>query len=720
MERACMPDLATPATAPDAALTSPADRAARGGRRPSSVVVLAALFAVAVAAYVALALNVPLPFIQPDEHRYSALARSLVHGHGFVWRPGGPGQAVDQTAALYVYFIAPMWWLLDSGVAARDGSRVLGTLALCSQVVPVWLVARNVVGPLVALIPALLAVAGTWMVMTAFTLTEVLALPLATAALCCLALALQHPGSRSGYAAVGFTLLATWARLQLVVLIPVLLLAVALDVLRCAGARRRRLKAHRTLLLLTGGLNAGLALGSQLAPGAAGDYASLLHTALPPMDMVLRKVGLESLELILVSGFLPVLLAAGGAVSPAAWRDDRTGPLLIVFWLAALATTAQAGVYLAADLGVWWGIERYLAYAMPLGMVLMVALLAEPRLLPRRAFVVAGLLALPLLLMPPHPFPVTQAAAWAVALRVWNVTGLDRSEAPAVIALAVVLITWVVTRGRSGVRAVLAGSTVLLCVFAAQDQAVWQQLIASSKAARATFPGDLGWIDHHARGPVAVLGDHQSSAFLENLDYFNGRLAQVYVPAGEPLTGPQLVGRPCGYLVSASGAIVFSAECGAPPHRFLLQDRMARLRFYDETRSAQDPAIGRIVELSPRHPPRLQSKVVLPCPSAWSPAPAGPAVAAAPTPCAPALRMSWWLDRAARVTVTFRGSAHDHIVTLRHRRWRVRAGGLTTVRLELPQGHTERTLALDWALSDGPSVVTAEIRTGGRTRSLIS
>jgi hypothetical protein len=82
--------------------------------------------------------------------------------------------------------------------------------------------------------------------------------------------------------------------------------------------------------------------------------------------------------------------------------------------------------------------------------------------------------------------------------------------------------------------------------------------------------------------------------------------------------------------------------------------------------------------------------------------------------------MSWWLDRAARVAVTFRGSAHDHVVTLRHRRWRVPAGGLTTVRLELPQGHTEQTLALDWALSDGPSIVTAEIRTGGRTRSLIS
>ena len=107
-----------------------------------------ALYVAAAGLYTVLALHSPLPVLFPDEFRYSHLARSLAGGHGFDWR----GEHVGQSAALYVYFITPAWALFQSSVDAYHASKVLGTLVLCAQVVPVWLLARELVGPRLALI----------------------------------------------------------------------------------------------------------------------------------------------------------------------------------------------------------------------------------------------------------------------------------------------------------------------------------------------------------------------------------------------------------------------------------------------------------------------------------------------------------------------------------------------------------------------------------------
>ena len=145
------------------------------------------LYVVAAALYLVLALRSPLPVLFPDEFRYSHLARGLADGTGTDWR----GEHIGQTAALYVYFITPAWGLFSSSVDAYHASKVLGTLALCSQLIPVWLLARELVGPRLALVPAALSVAGTWMLTSAETVTEVLAFPLTTAALCVAVMALR-------------------------------------------------------------------------------------------------------------------------------------------------------------------------------------------------------------------------------------------------------------------------------------------------------------------------------------------------------------------------------------------------------------------------------------------------------------------------------------------------------------------------------------------------
>src|SRR5262249_62220544 len=122
--------------------------------------------------------------------------------------------------------------------------------------------------------------------------------------------------------------------------------AYLLDVLRDPSRRRERLLAHRTPVLTLAILFLGLAVLARADPEITGDYAVSFHLH-PPFGRILSKTGLQLLELVALGAFAPVLLAAGALVSPRAWRDDAAGPLLAVFWPAALATAIQSGFFLA-------------------------------------------------------------------------------------------------------------------------------------------------------------------------------------------------------------------------------------------------------------------------------------------------------------------------------------------------------------------------------------
>ena len=123
------------------------------------------------------------------------------------------------------------------------------------------------------------------------------------------------------------------------VLVPALLMAFLLDALRDPTRRAERLRAHRVYLAVASVGFAGLVVVALAAPGVTGDYGGFFGLR-PSLDRILSKSGLQLLALVALGGFAPVLLAAGAACSRRAWRDDRTGPLLAVFWPAALATVA--------------------------------------------------------------------------------------------------------------------------------------------------------------------------------------------------------------------------------------------------------------------------------------------------------------------------------------------------------------------------------------------
>ncbi len=680
----------------------------RAGALSSPWAWVVGLYVVAAALYLVLALRSPLPVLFPDEFRYSHLARGLADGTGTDWR----GEHIGQTAALYVYFITPVWALFSSSVDAYHASKVLGTLALCAQLIPVWLLARELVGPRLALVPAVLSVAGTWMLSSAETVTEVLGFPLTTAALCVAVMALRRPGSRLGWLAFLLLALATWARIQMAVLVPALLMAFLLDALRDPTRRTERLRAHRSYLIVTAAGFAGLIVVALAAPGVTGDYGNFFNFR-PSLERILSKSGLQLLELIAVGGFAPVLLAAGAACSRRAWRDDRTGPLLAVFWPAALATVAQSGFFLAGYTPALSAIDRYVTYALPLALILMTVLIARPALLSRTALIVAGLLSLTLLARPAIQMMGEERAAWGISYRLDHVLGLGIGFGLSLVALALLWTVGLVrTREMAPARAVLVVGTATLAVFAVQSQAAWWQVTTTGTSFRSVMPADLEWVDHHASGPVALLGLTQNAPQFDDIDFFNRKVTQAYAPAAGVL-GRKVQGISCSMRFAESGELVLGEGCGPRPSRFLINDPSARVTFHDEVRSASDRHFGRLVELKPSTRPRAQSLVVLPCPrrtpgySSTSPDIVG---ADSPITCAREMTGALWLDAPARVSIRYRGGQRDQQVEAGGKRWTIPAGLETTIAFGTPKGYSQFVAQADWTSSVGtPQVLSVTL-----------
>jgi hypothetical protein len=679
---------------------------------------VAGLYLLAAALYTALALRSPLPVLFPDEFRYSHLARSLAGLPSFDWR----GERSHQTAALYSYVITPAYALFSSTVDAYRANKTLGTLLLCTQIVPVWLLGREVLrSSRLALLPAVLSVAGTWMLSGAETATEVLAFPLTTAALCAAVAALRRPGTRLGWLALGLLLLATWARIQVAVLIPALLLAFLLDALRDPAQRRARLRAHRPYLAVAGAGVAVLVLVALAAPSVTGDYAGFFDMR-PGLGRILSKTGLQTLELVAVGGFAPILLAVAAALSPAAWRDDAAGPLLAVFWPAALATVAQSGFFLAGYTPAVSAIGRYVTYAVPIALVLATLLVTRPGLLSRASLAIAGGLSLTLLARPAVQMIGEERATWGTSYRVHEALGLGTGGALTVVALVLLAIV-AALRARSvgPARAALVLAVAVGAVLAVQSQAAWWQMTNTGTSFRTTLPEDLEWVDHHSSGPVALLGVTQNAPQFDALDFFNRSITQAYgPPAG--LVGRRVDGRLCSFRFAISGALQVQPGCGPVPHRLFINDPSARVTFHREVASASHPKIGRIAEVAPSTVPRAQSLVILPCPRRTPdyhgdrPDITPPTV---PIECRGALTGALWLDAPARVRVRYRGGRSPQAVTVGARRWTLPPRVDTTIEFPAAQGYSQFTAQQDWTTSAGtPQVRSVALARGTTTTPL--
>ncbi|WP_445149430.1 hypothetical protein [Baekduia sp. Peel2402] len=655
-----------------------------------------ALFLISVVVYAVLALRSPLPVLFPDEFRYSHLARGMADGTGSDWR----GTPIDQTAALYVYFIVPAWALFSSSVDAWHASKVMGTIALCAQVFPVWWLARDVLRDArLALIPAVLSVLGTWMLSSAETVTEVLAFPLVTAALCCAVMALRRPGSRLGWLALVLLGLATWVRLQNAILAPALLAAFLIDIARVTPYdRMARVRAYAPYLIISAAAFLFVALIALAAPDAFGDY-DVVFSFRPGLGKVVDKSALQLAELAAVAGLLPVLLAAGAAVSRRAWRDDRSGPLLAVFWPSAIATVLLSGFFLAGYPPAPWAIGRYVTYAVPLALILMVVVLADRKLLTRASYVVAALGAVAFVVRPTVQMMGEERATWGLTYRLHQVFSVDVAAGLVVVSLMLVALTYALRRdGRNGVLIVTGVVGLLLVV---QSQAAWWQMTTTGKSFRSVMADNLEWVDDHARGDVALLAVTQNAPQFDDIDFFNRKITQAYAPAAGIL-GRAIQGKVCSLRFDTSGLVVLGRGCGATPHWLLVNDPSARLTFKDELASWSEPTIGRLVEVDPSKPPRARSLVVLPCPRrtpGYSASTPDIVPADVPIQCAADLTAALWLDAPATLVVHYRGGPTAETVKANGKTYKIPARGSVDVRVAVSRGYTQSVVTQGWTSS---------------------
>ncbi len=328
---------------------------------------------VAAVVWAAVALRVGAPSIFIDELLHAELARNLLAGDWL--RVRGEGLPIS-----VVYPIATaVAWLPGSTSTGYALAKVAGSVCMCLTAVPVWLLARRLCGGRWALLAAGLTLLLPTLALTGTLMLETVALPLFVLAALAMARALESPTPGAQALAIGSIVLASLARFQGLLLLPILATAVVAFSL----AERRSVRAWLPTL---GGLAvlAGLWLGLRVASGGSlvptlGVYEGHASATYDAGD-VLRFAAANAGALVLATGVAPALAFALLLSAP---RDRRPGSKPRGALSAYLAVTAASVVWLvalAAAASAWEPVgikERYAVYAEPLLLVALPVWLAR-------------------------------------------------------------------------------------------------------------------------------------------------------------------------------------------------------------------------------------------------------------------------------------------------------------------------------------------------------
>ena len=349
---------------------------------------LGGLYAVAVAALLALGLRVSSPWIMVDELVYSDMARSFAATGHFLIRGVHAGYG-----PVYPLLLSPVYAALGPVSDVYGWLRVVNALLAASAVFPAYLLARRVVKPPAALAAAALSVALPSLAYVGTLMTENVFYPLFLWLALALVLALERPTVVRQLVVLALCGVAFETRAQTVALVA----AVATAPLLLAWIERGRPRRLTVWAPLYGVLVGAAALVAivELARGhspaaALGNYSVTSSGGYRPWPVVEWLV-LHVAELDLYLWILP-FAALIVLVANARHLDAR---------LRAYAAAAAAlSVWLVLEVGVFASRyslrieERNLFYLAPLCLIALFAWIerGQPRP-PRAAVVAAGLAA---------------------------------------------------------------------------------------------------------------------------------------------------------------------------------------------------------------------------------------------------------------------------------------------------------------------------------------
>lgn len=482
-----------------ASLSSSARHAgvAAGLRAIPAGAVVAVLVAVSAAVRTLAAAPHTTPRYFPDEYIYAELARSLADGRLEI-----RGEPARFPALLESLLTAPLWLVGDVETAFRLTQGLHAVLASLLAV-PVYLLARRLSLPTwQCLASSALALVLPPLLFASYLTADVLGLTLAATAVYAAVVALDSGSPRAQLAFLAAAWLATFSRVQYVVLVPAFVVG-ALAVTRLnpvAAARRFRVAA----LLLGSGVVTLLALG----PGRAlGYYHGILDIELEPGTM-LHWARVDLMLLLYASGVVLVPAAVVGltlGVTRSTQRAERA--------FCAFAAALAALLLLEAMLYVI-GTERFQErYFVALGPLVPLLFFLGVRRLnePRNRVAVAGISLLLVVMAARSPLagftsgggsqdsPTLQALARLEELAGIANGSLVVSLVAAALALAAAAAAW---RPHGGAIAV---TLLAFGVLATVSAAAVATDIRRSNGARSLFPDNTRWVDDAGLGEVSVL-----------------------------------------------------------------------------------------------------------------------------------------------------------------------------------------------------------------------
>jgi hypothetical protein len=500
-----------------------------------TVVVLAstAIRVVAAAAH-------PVPRYFPDEYLYTAIARALGSGHA----PAVRGESAHFPALLAPLLAAPFQALASPEVAYRL-TQTENALLMSLGAVPVYLLARRLsLSARYALACAVFAVAIPDLVYASYTLADPVAYPFALGALAAGVAALDRPTRRSVALFLLLAGLATFARVQYVVLFPAFGAALVL-----MDRRRARRVAPAALLVL-----AVLAIGGSRLLG----YYS--HVADLHVGRALVRWALTDLYLLALAAGVVLVPGALVALARPRVRVERAFTALVAPF--ALGLLFEAALY--ASNGSARFQERYLFSLLPLVPVGFGLYLRNGRPGPR----VVALLAL-VLFGASARLPVSgyaEALGKTDSPFLFAVFRLERAVGTANGALLVAVLAalgaagaMLVSRRGGGRPALLA----TLCVAAACSFGAIVNDASNAQRVRDDYlPPHVSWVDDARLGEVTLVQTAGSppDRSVEQLYWNRSVRHEVRLGDAQPTdvyAAPRLRIAPNGALANVIGNVLF-------------------------------------------------------------------------------------------------------------------------------------------------------------------
>jgi hypothetical protein len=479
------------------------------------------------------ALEVPVPWIAPDEMVYGLLGRGL-YDHGSL---GILGSSTPFYSFLTPVLAGLPLSVLDLGTG-YDLLRGLQALAMSLAAVPVYLWGRSLVSRRWAFAAAALTVAAPGLTYSGLVMTEVLFYPLLVLAAWAAAETIARPALRTQGLLVLAVAAAAATRLQAIVLLPAFATAAVVDAALArswAGLRRLVPAASGLTALLLAWVGWRLASGS----GTLGGYEVVASTSYGVGDAA-RFVVYHLSSVLVLCGLFPAaavaILLVRGARSGE--RDPRAR--------AYLAVASSLTAWMVVEVGVFASrysdriVERNLIGLGPvlfLGLVLWLDRGAPGGYVERAGIAVAA--AAVLLVLPVkryvNVFGTHDAMTLIPLYRLLQASSPGTLVAvySAVAAAAAVAFALLPRRALRGVPPLLLVALVAASVVSSRYVA--QQ----ARAQQSTFLGpDPRWIDHAADGSTVYLYDGEPAwnGVWETV-FWNSRVDRVY-SLGAEVPGP--------------------------------------------------------------------------------------------------------------------------------------------------------------------------------------